>query len=87
MNFHHRNDSRESAEEIHQWEKWDIDQDGLLLTTSPEETKFPRRQIKAGLTNGLSFLLNVDSSEYYCTSSDSVGFRVSRFEFLILENA
>lgn len=67
--------------EIRQWKKWDIDQDGLLLTLSPDELEFPRRQMKAGLTNGLSFLLNVNYKEYYCTSSDSVGFRAS---FLIV---
>ncbi len=75
-----RNDSRENEEEIRQWGKWDIDKDGLLISSSAKDKViYPRRQMKAGLTSGLSFLLNVDSAEYYCTSSDSVGFRVNNY--------
>lgn len=47
----------------------------------PERT-FPRRQLKAGKTSGLSILLNPDLHEYFCTSSDSQGFRVKWIFFL-----
>ncbi|CAL8093922.1 unnamed protein product [Orchesella dallaii] len=73
-----RNDSRDDPLEIEQWQSWDIDSDGMLFSsTAPYTNQFPRRQMKAGLTSGLSVLLNVNSKEYYCTSSDSIGFRMT----------
>lgn len=70
-----RNVKGETADEIRQWEKWNLETEGVLLSNTPDQ-EFPRRQMKAGRTNGLSFLLNVNLKEYFCTSSDSVGFRV-----------
>lgn len=36
----------------------------------------PRRALAPGLHMGLSVLLDVQESEYYCTGSESVGFKV-----------
>ena len=36
----------------------------------------PRRSIAPGREVGLSLMLNVEESEYYCTGTESVGFKV-----------
>lgn len=40
--------------------------------------KFPRVQNRAGKVSGLAFLVDPDLEEYFCTASDSTGFRVIR---------
>lgn len=47
-----------------------------------EET--PRKQKVPGKSFGLSILLNPDLDEYFCTTSDSVGFRVRFSEYTYL---
>ncbi len=42
--------------------------------TATEE--LPRRGIAPGKSMGLSLLLNVNESEYYCSGTKSVGFKV-----------
>ena len=37
----------------------------------------PRRSIAPGREVGLSLMLNVEESEYYCTGTESVGFKVN----------
>ena len=36
----------------------------------------PRRSIAPGKDVGLSVMLNVEKNEYYCTGTESVGFKV-----------
>ena len=36
----------------------------------------PRRSIAPGKDIGLSIMLNVEKDEYYCTGTESVGFKV-----------
>jgi hypothetical protein len=71
-----RNDTREDPEEIAEWSAWDFEKEGFLASTSGPIRTFPRRQKRAGKSSGLSVLLNPDLHEYFCTSSDSQGFRV-----------
>ena len=65
---------------MRQWENWNLDRDGLLITEEKDENgifrEFPRRQKRAGKSFGLSILLDPDLDEYFCTTSDSIGFRV-----------
>ena len=42
-----------------------------------ENEPLPRRVIAAGLHAGLTVALNVEKDEYYCSGSESVGFKVS----------
>jgi len=37
---------------------------------------YPRRQSKAGQRSGLSFLVNPEPDEYYCSGNSAFGFRV-----------
>jgi len=73
--YNFSDDKRDNEKEIHQWEQWDIDDDGFLLPKNYDHD-FPRRQKQAGKSFGLSFVLNPALDEYFCTSSDSKGFRV-----------
>jgi len=73
--YNFSDDKRDDEKEIHQWEQWDIDDDGFLLPKN-YDYDFPRRQKQAGKSFGLSFVLNPALDEYICTSSDSKGFRV-----------
>ncbi|ODM96336.1 Pickpocket protein 28 [Orchesella cincta] len=78
--YRHLNDSRDDQKEIEEWSEWKAEESGFLVQGSDSEKPmrtFPRRQIKAGKTYGLSILLNPDLGEYFCTSSDSVGFRLA----------
>ena len=36
----------------------------------------PRRSVAPGNDAGLSIMLNVEKAEYYCTGTESVGFKV-----------
>ncbi len=38
--------------------------------------QLPRRALSPGRNMGLSVLLNVQEDEYYCSSSESVGFKI-----------
>ena len=73
---------------IERWSKWNV-KDGYSERAkvpdydNPEETEknlqnepLPRRAIAAGLMAGLTIVLNVEKEEYYCSGSESVGFKV-----------
>lgn len=80
----YRNDSRDDPKEVSEWSVWDIENNGLLddgdeTQDRGHERTYPRRQLKAGKTSGLSILLNPQLNEYFCTSSDSQGFRVKAY--------
>ncbi|CAG7733824.1 unnamed protein product [Allacma fusca] len=74
-------DDRDDPEVVRQWSNWDIGKDGLLIRDDYDENgtfrKYPRRQKRSGKTFGLSILLDPDLGEYFCTTSDSVGFRLT----------
>ncbi|XP_071743578.1 pickpocket protein 28 [Lepeophtheirus salmonis] len=60
------------------WKDW-TPQDGYKNKPSQKNILFgemPRRTSSPGLTMGLSVLLNVQENEYYCTGSESVGFKI-----------
>jgi hypothetical protein len=38
--------------------------------------ELPRRSIAPGLSMGLSVMLNLNEEEYYCTGTESIGFKV-----------
>ena len=44
----------------------------MLFANEP----MPRRSIAPGKDVGLSVMLNVEKNEYYCTGTESVGFKV-----------
>ncbi|XP_035705890.1 pickpocket protein 28-like isoform X2 [Folsomia candida] len=70
-------DDREDKTEIAEWSAWDYENDGLLIRDSEKLSRtYPRRQYRAGRSSGLSVLLNPDLDDYFCTSSDSQGFRL-----------
>ena len=71
-----RNNSRDDPAEVHEWAKWDPRKKGLFLDEN-FANEYPRRQWRAGKTYGLSVLLNPNLEEYFCSASDSKGFRVS----------
>ncbi len=61
------------------WDGWDPDQGyGYEFNTNytePDMERFPRRTAAPGLHQGLSLVLNVEKDEYYCSGSESVGFK------------
>ena len=71
--------SRRASEEVEElWEGWDPDSGySYKYQYEPEVEKLPRRTSAAGLHQGLSLLLTVERDEYYCSDSESVGFKVS----------
>lgn len=74
--LNYRNDNREDRDEIDEWSAWDYEKHGLLIQDAEKTKTYPRRQSRAGKSSGLSVLLNPDLDDYFCTSSDSQGFRV-----------
>ena len=42
----------------------------------------PRRSVAPGNDAGLSIMLNVEKAEYYCTGTESVGFKVVMYSVL-----
>ena len=46
----------------------------------------PRRSIAPGKDIGLSIMLNVEKDEYYCTGTESVGFKVGNTVSVIVSN-
>jgi len=63
-----------SDEDIKAWKRWNYLRNGFIITES-ENITFPRRQITPGLPYGLSILLDANTDDYFCPSSDSEGFR------------
>ncbi|CAL8117104.1 unnamed protein product [Orchesella dallaii] len=62
-------------------DKWEWDGEGLVKSRGKEAPQnypdFPRRQKIPGQSFGLSILLNPGLEEYFCTTSDSHGFRMT----------
>ena len=44
--------------------------------TSPQSEELPLRGLSPGRSMGLSVMLNVKENEYYCSGTESVGFKV-----------
>jgi hypothetical protein len=62
-----------SEEEMRLWEEWNYGENGFVMTE--KNLEFPRRQDSPGLSTGLSLLVDSQTEEYFCPSSDSEGFR------------
>ncbi len=45
--------------------------------------KLPRRSTAPGLHMGLTMLLNVQKNDYYCSGTESVGFKVGKVSWKI----
>ena len=66
------------------WKNWDMENGyhyksenaPSLPHNSSEE--MPRRALAPGLHMGLSVMINVKEDEYYCSGTESVGFKVRR---------
>ena len=70
------------------WDKWSIkngysepaeipdfqNQDDIEKILKNES--LPRRALAAGLMAGLTVVLNVEKEEYFCSGSESIGFKV-----------
>lgn len=61
-----------SQEELDAWSKWRYE-NGFVL--NPELT-YPRRQSRAGTTDGLSLLIDPDIGNSFCPSTDSEGVKI-----------
>jgi hypothetical protein len=61
-----------------EWATFDMDKHILIDDTNPEDAyrDYPRRQSKSGQSSGLSFLLNPEVDEYFCSANCGFGFRV-----------
>ena len=44
--------------------------------TAPQSEELPLRGLSPGRSMGLSVMLNVKENEYYCSGTESVGFKV-----------
>ena len=76
--FYSRNDSRDDEAEVAEWAKWNVENDGFIFSgEKANRRRYPRRQGRTGKTYGLSILLDPNLDEYFCTTSDAMGFRVT----------
>jgi len=75
---------------IPDWEALNLNSNNMILTEEEADKpnpdphvktgpKYPRRQFLPGKTSGLSILLDPDMESYFCTNSDSAGFKVHSF--------
>ncbi|CAL8113040.1 unnamed protein product [Orchesella dallaii] len=74
------NDSRDSKELLGSWSSWKDKLTAQNYFRSDDEqtpAPYPKRQNRAGKASGLMFLLDPALNEYFCTSSDSTGFKLS----------
>ncbi len=75
MRFQIQTDEKEEA----RWAHWNM-QDGYDKLPNPEELHdiedMPLRALSPGLHMGLSVVLDVQEDEYYCSGTESVGFKV-----------
>ena len=74
---------------VNRWSNWNVKDGYSEPGTHPvikhgdnieevlKNESLPRRVITAGLHAGLTVVLNVEKDEYYCSGSESVGFKVS----------
>ena len=67
------NQPRWTQKELSQWEQWDYSKGGFILEPHHER---PWRQSRAGIPFGLSLLIDGNTDEYFCPSTDSEGFRL-----------
>jgi len=69
------------------WFNLNLDSNKMILTEEEADKpnpdprvkfgpKYPRRQFRPGETSGLSILLDPNLESYFCTNSDSAGFKV-----------
>lgn len=72
----------EDPEEEDRWKLWSM-QDGYTFAHGEHNENMgkpgedlPRRGIAPGLHMGLSVLMDVQEEEYYCSGTESVGFKV-----------
>eukprot|EP00095_Tigriopus_kingsejongensis_P004645 snap_masked-scaffold29_size597861-processed-gene-1.10 protein:Tk04645 transcript:snap_masked-scaffold29_size597861-processed-gene-1.10-mRNA-1 annotation:"pickpocket protein 28 isoform x1" len=69
---------RDEAEEK-RWSLWDMQsgyvEDPRQVQVDLPDEYLPRRALAPGLHMGLSVLLDVDEEEYYCSGTESVGFK------------
>jgi len=88
-----RNESKLTQDSIDAWEdsKSILNIEDLIPSNLEEKRKFkeksfprPRRALSAGRSYGLSILLRPNIHEYFCTTSDSVGFRVSKETYVCM---
>ena len=82
MDHHHTNQS-----EIDRWTHWDPDsgyhKPPNKSVASPEEFyegELPRRAIAPGIHMGLTVMLDVEKDDYYCSGTESVGFKVKEIK-------
>ena len=61
----------EDKEDIHHEIPHGVDVDEAL-----KDEDLPRRSLSPGLHSGLTLLLNVEKDEYYCSGTESAGFKV-----------
>lgn len=59
------NDTRDDPETVEQWAQWDQVEDWGFFDAS-DEMEYPRRQLKAGKTSGLSMMVVPELEEYFC---------------------
>ena len=87
-----------SKENLERWNNWDpqngyksepdlheiphdVDIDEYLKNES-----LPRRSIAPGLHAGLTLVLNVEKDEYYCSGTESVGFKACITTYTVCPN-
>ena len=64
------------------WSNWDLENGYIYLPKNgPNVTingheEMPRRALAPGLHMGLSVMLDVQEDDYYCSGTESVGFKV-----------
>ena len=71
------------------WKNWDMENGyhykpenaPTLVHNSSEE--MPRRALAPGLHMGLSVMIDVKEDEYYCSGTESVGFKVTIFRLCL----
>ena len=61
--------------EAKRWSQWNP-QDGYTNLDDENNSSLPRRAISPGLHAGLTLVMNVEREEYYCSGTESVGFKV-----------
>ncbi|OXA51594.1 Pickpocket protein 28 [Folsomia candida] len=70
-------DARDAPQDISDWNEWTSMSELISKGDLSSRKKFPRVQNRAGKVSGLAFLVDPDLEEYFCTASDSTGFRLA----------
>ena len=88
MLFRNYEEDQASEETNKKWQRWNP-QDGYLDEVAPpvkiaggedieeklKDEQMPRRSIAPGRHSGLTLMLNVERDDYYCSGTESVGFK------------